>query len=73
MAIFKHNVPYPWNHLTRPTARINALSADVSGHGLNSTRWNGCRGITSFIDKLFTWKVTVLIILKAYKRACARK
>lgn len=66
--ISKHKVPWPWNHLTRPTARRKAPRADVKGHGLNSTRWKGCRGITFFKFKLSTWKVAVLFILKTYKR-----
>lgn len=44
----RHLVPYPWNHLTRPTANVKAPKADVRGQGLNSTRWKGCRGITFF-------------------------
>jgi hypothetical protein len=73
IAKIKHDVPYPWNQLARPTAKVNAPKAEVKGQGLNSTKWKGCRGITFFIFKLFTWKVTVLIILKTYKRAVARE
>ena len=59
-----------WNQLARPTANRNAPIEAVRGHGLGSTRWNGCRGIyVSYWCRLFTWKVTVLIILKTYKRA----
>lgn len=67
-AINKQYIPYPWNQHTSPTPNRNAPSADVSGHGLNSTRWNGCRGMYVFYAyKLFTWKVNVLVILKTYK------
>ena len=52
------------------TEARNAPIEAVRGHGLGSTRWNGCRGIyVSYWCRLFTWKVTVLVILEAYKRA----
>jgi hypothetical protein len=47
-AINRQYIPYPWNQLASPTANRNAPSADVNGHGLNSTKWNGCRSITFF-------------------------
>ena len=53
-----------WNHDVRPTVNDSAPIEAVSGHGLISTKWNGCRTIILFIYKLFTWKVTVLFILK---------
>lgn len=65
-------MPWPWNQLTNPTASRKAARADVNGQGLKSTKWNGCRGITFFTCKLFTWKVNVLFILKTYKGVCAR-
>lgn len=39
----KQVVPYLWNHEVRPIVKINAPKEPVIGHGLNSTRWNGCR------------------------------
>lgn len=38
-----------WNHLVRPIASENAPIDAVKGHGLISTKWNGCRTITIFI------------------------
>ena len=44
-----------------PTVRPNAPIAPVIGQGLYSTRWKGCRTITSFrLSNLITWKVIVL-------------
>lgn len=51
----------------RPMARDRAPIEAVSGHGLISTKWNGCRTIIIFLLKLFTWKVSVLFILRLYK------
>lgn len=39
----KHVMPCPWNQAVRPIVRVNAPREPVIGHGLNSTRWNGCR------------------------------
>lgn len=44
----RQDIPYPWNQLARPTASRNAPRAEVNGHGLNSTKWNGCRGMYVF-------------------------
>ena len=54
-----------WNHDVRPTVNDSAPIEAVSGHGLISTKWNGCRTIILFIYKLFTWKVTVLFYTKS--------
>lgn len=43
-----HRVPYPWNQAVNPVVNKKALIADVSGQGLGSTKWNGCRGITDY-------------------------
>lgn len=69
MAKNKQICPCPWNQHTNPVVKEKAPAADVNGHGLGSTKWNGCRGIcgTFFIFKLFTWKENVLLILKTYK------
>lgn len=37
-AIIKQNEPCPWNQQASPVVNINAPMADVSGHGLGSTR-----------------------------------
>lgn len=37
-AIERQYIPYPWNQLTSPTASRNAPRAEVSGHGLDSTK-----------------------------------
>lgn len=43
--------------------------AVVIGHGLMSTKWNGCRGIYVFLGKTFYLEgKCTLIILKTYKR-----
>lgn len=34
-----------WNQEVRPVVSIKAPIAAVKGHGLYSTRWNGCRGV----------------------------
>jgi len=47
-AIIRQKIPCPWNHLVRPTPRRKAPNADVSGHGLKSTKWKGCRGMYVF-------------------------
>lgn len=50
-----------WNQSTSPTVVINADIDAVNGHGLGSTKWNGWRNITSFKNKLSTWKEDVQI------------
>lgn len=37
----KHRVPWLWNHLAKPIAKVNAPKDEVRGQGLYSTRWNG--------------------------------
>ena len=37
-AVNRQYIPYPWNQLVNPTASRNALMADISGQGLNSTK-----------------------------------
>lgn len=44
----RHHVPWPWNHLAIPIAKVNAPIEAVKGHGLYSTKWNGCRIIYDF-------------------------
>lgn len=44
----RHVAEWMWNHLTIPTVINSAPSAEVNGHGLISTKWNGCRGILRF-------------------------
>jgi hypothetical protein len=44
----KQEIPYPWNQLANPTAKVNAPIDEVSGHGLYSTKWKGCRIIYDF-------------------------
>ncbi len=44
----KHEIPYPWNHLASPTAKVKAPREEVNGHGLYSTKWKGCRIIYDF-------------------------
>lgn len=39
----RHVSSWLWNHAVRPMVREKAPAAAVSGHGLNSTRWNGWR------------------------------
>lgn len=39
-------VPFPWNHPVSPRVRVSAPIDPVRGHGLNSTKWNGCRIIS---------------------------
>lgn len=48
-------------------AKVRAPREPVSGHGLYSTRWNGCRIIITFKFKPYAWKAFVLFILKLYK------
>lgn len=48
-------------------ARDSAPTEAVRGQGLISTKWNGCRTIIIFIDKLSAWKVGVLFILRLCK------
>ena len=45
---FKTVIPYPWNQAARPEVKARAPKEPVSGHGLGSTRWKGCRTIISF-------------------------
>lgn len=42
-----------WKDTTRPKARLKAPIEDTRGHGLISTRWNGCRGIGIFFRRNF--------------------
>lgn len=44
----RHHMPWPWNHLAIPIAKVNAPIEAVNGHGLYSTKWNGCRIIYDF-------------------------
>ena len=39
-------MPWLWNHAVRPAVREKAPAAAVSGHGLYSTKWKGCRIIS---------------------------
>jgi len=48
-----HEYPWPWNHLVRPVVNKKAPAAEVSGQGLGSTKWNGCRGIDLFKSTFF--------------------
>ena len=41
--IDRHRVPWLWNHLAIPIAKVKAPIDAVKGHGLYSTRWNGWR------------------------------
>lgn len=63
----RHQIPYPWNHLAKPTARVNAPIDDVIGQGLSSTRWNGCRIIYDFSLESFYLEGKCTNILKSYK------
>lgn len=38
IASMKQDIPYPWNQLARPIARVKAPREDVSGQGLYSTK-----------------------------------
>lgn len=51
--INKHVVEWMWNHLVSPIVNIKAPIADVKGHGLISTKWNGCRSIVRFFIETF--------------------
>ena len=38
-------IPNPWNHPVNPTVKAKAPRDPVKGHGLNSTKWKGWRGM----------------------------
>lgn len=44
--ISMHTDTCRWNQSVKPIVKARAPIEPVSGHGLNSTRWNGCRTIT---------------------------
>lgn len=55
-----------WNHDVRPSASDRAPNEAVSGHGLISTRWNGCRTIIIFDYQTCYLEGDCTIILRLY-------
>lgn len=52
-ATIRQVVPWLWNHLAKPIARVKAPMDEVRGHGLYSTRWKGWRIIYVFYLIIF--------------------
>ena len=64
-------MPILWNHLVNPIVNANAPADAVSGHGLGSTKSNGCRVNKVFFLEPFIWKINILFILILYKRGAS--
>lgn len=56
--IDKHIIPWLWNHLVRPIVSAKAPADEVSGQGLGSTKWKGCR-----VNLIFFWFIYFRVVV----------